>query len=100
MASVPVAVIVTGAFHQPAWSAGRLAAIPVIAGGVASYLMTVGVSGPAFPALSRHWPLTDADPLSGPAYVFVSQLSMFEVASVAVYAMSTGWFHQPLLSAG
>ena len=74
--------------------------IPVIVGGVASYLMPVTCRLAELPALSRQAPATDPLAASGPEYVGVSQLATFDVASVPLKANWIGWFHQPLLSAG
>jgi hypothetical protein len=64
VASVAAKPTVSGAVYQPVafgWRDG----VAAVCGAVASYL-TAEDARAAFPALSRHVPLTDAEPLSGP----------------------------------
>src|SRR3954454_14357005 len=81
VASLPWKAHVTGWFHQPARSAGRSGATPVMVGGASSYL-TAACPVAALPATSRQSPLTVPAAASGPEYVTEAQPAMPDVASL------------------
>ncbi len=67
-ASVPANVTPIAALYQP-FAFGLRAGVAVTPGAVASYF-SANDRGATFPARSRQEPETDAEPVSGPVYVF------------------------------
>src|SRR6478752_4572719 len=62
----------------------------LILGGVASYLSAC-TTDVAFPALSRHVPVTEPFGLSGPAYATRLQAAIPEVGSAPLKVNATAW---------
>jgi len=97
LASEPPKVTISGWLYQ-SFESGALDGVALTVGAEPSYWKLNARASLTLPALSRHEPVTDALPESGPSYRALEHDSIPDVASAPGNETESWWLYQPFSS--